>query len=186
MPHIATVTDRFRRPLPRVLERWACVVVPLAALSLSGCAGGQAPPATPAAPSVSEQMRFGVAMAQRGLWREALFRFEQAELLAGEDPEVLGNVAVALEATGDFDRALTYYKRALAADPVNRELKRNYARFVEFYQSFRPAAAKAALAGGANPTAEAAPPAGPGSPPPSPPSAGAPPPAAGGGGSLAP
>jgi Flp pilus assembly protein TadD len=83
-------------------------------------------------------MEFGVKMAQRGLWSEALFRFEQAQRQAPGDPRVLNNLAVAYEATGQFDKALASYQQALQAAPTNRELRRNYARFVEFYQSFRP------------------------------------------------
>ncbi len=85
-----------------------------------------------------EQLAFGVDMAKRGLWSEALFRFKRASQLRPGDPSILNNVAVAYEAVGDFDRALEAYKRALKADPGNRELKQNYSRFVEFYQSFRP------------------------------------------------
>ena len=88
--------------------------------------------------TASEQMAFGVDMAKRGLWREALFRFQRARQLDPNLPRVLNNLAVAYEAVGDFDRALEHYKMALAADPSNRDLKKNYARFVEFYQSFRP------------------------------------------------
>lgn len=88
--------------------------------------------------TAAEQMSFGVDMAKRGLWREALFRFQRARQLDPNLPRVLNNLAVAYEAVGDFDRALEHYKMALAADPSNRDLKKNYARFVEFYQSFRP------------------------------------------------
>jgi Tfp pilus assembly protein PilF len=84
------------------------------------------------------QVQFGVDMAQRGLWSEALFRFRQAEKLGDNRASVLNNIAVAYEALGQFDQAQTYYKKALDSDPRNVGLKRNYSRFVEFYQSFKP------------------------------------------------
>lgn len=77
-------------------------------------------------------------MAQRGLWSEALFRFRQADRATPGDPQVLNNLAVAYEAVGLFDEALETYKSALKLDPANRELRRNYARFIEFYQAFKP------------------------------------------------
>jgi tetratricopeptide (TPR) repeat protein len=77
-------------------------------------------------------------MAQRGLWSEALFRFRQAERLGDNRASVLNNIAVAYEALGLFDQAQIYYKKALDQDPRNVGLKRNYSRFVEFYQSFKP------------------------------------------------
>lgn len=89
--------------------------------------------------TAEEQMAFGVDMAKRGLWREALFRFQRARQLDPDTPRVLNNMAVAFEAVGDFDRALEYYKLALESDSGNKDLRKNYARFVEFYQSFRPA-----------------------------------------------
>jgi tetratricopeptide (TPR) repeat protein len=77
-------------------------------------------------------------MAGRGLWNEALFRFKQAEKSQPGNPRILNNLAVAYEAVGLFDEALEYYKRALKADSSSREVKRNYSRFVEFYQAFKP------------------------------------------------
>lgn len=85
-----------------------------------------------------DQVDFGVEMAQRGLWSEALFRFRQAERLQGENTAVLNNLAVTHEALGNFEEALSYYQKALRLEPSNRSLKRNYSRFVEFYQSFKP------------------------------------------------
>jgi tetratricopeptide (TPR) repeat protein len=95
--------------------------------------GGRAAPHTAAS-----QMRFGVRMAEKGLWSEAIFRFQQAEGLGGgTDPQVLNNLAVASEALGRFEDALGYYRRALELAPGNRELKANYDRFVSFYESYR-------------------------------------------------
>ena len=88
--------------------------------------------------TAEEQLAFGVDMAKRGLWREALFRFQRARQLEPSQPRVLNNLAVAYEAVGEFESALEHYKMALQADPGNRDLKKNYARFVEFYQSFKP------------------------------------------------
>ncbi len=91
-----------------------------------------------AASGAESQLAFGVQMAKRGLWNEALFRFEEADRLEPGNPKILNNLAVACEAVGRFDEALDYYRRALSGDPANRDLKRNYASFLEFYQGFRP------------------------------------------------
>lgn len=90
----------------------------------------------------AEQLNFGVKMAQRGLWSEALFRFKQAERLRPGDSRVLNNMAVAYEALGNFEKALDYYQDAIKSDPTNKDLKRNYSRFVEFYRAFKPAEQK--------------------------------------------
>src|SRR5688572_31923232 len=102
-------------------------------LLLTGTAAAHAA----AAPSVGSQLKFGVEMAQRGLWNEALFRFRQAERLSPEDVSVLNNLAVAYEALGQFEEALQHYQRALRVDANSRDLKRNYARFSEVFQSYQ-------------------------------------------------
>lgn len=84
------------------------------------------------------QMRFGTEMAQRGLWNEALFRFKRALELDPDRAEIYNNLAVAYEALGLFDEALENYRKGLRLAPGDKGLKRNYARFVEFYQRFRP------------------------------------------------
>ncbi len=121
--------------------------------ALAGCSG------VSASGRAQEQIDFGVAMAKQGLWSEALFRFERASRLDPNDYRVLNNLAVAYEATGEFDRALDVYKQALRVQPDNRDLRRNYARFVEFYQSFHPSGEKAAEgAAGTAPDSTATPP----------------------------
>lgn len=87
--------------------------------------------------NAATQLSFGVNMARRGLWQEALFRFREAERLDPRNPHVENNLGVAYEAAGDFDHALLYYKKAISLAPESREVKANYTRFVEFYQGFK-------------------------------------------------
>lgn len=125
-----------RRRTPRFhLARISLVllILPSAAL-LSACAGTGG---IGGAHGADDQLEFGVRMAQRGLWSEALFRFEKARQLDPGNPKVLNNLAVALEAAGRYDEALEAYRAALDASPGNRELEANYARFLDFYESFR-------------------------------------------------
>lgn len=85
-----------------------------------------------------QQLAFGIEMAKRGLWNEAVFRFSRVLEQRPGDVRVLNNIAVAYEAVGEFDLALEHYRRALEGDSANRDLRRNYAQFVEFYESLRP------------------------------------------------
>lgn len=102
------------------------------AAAVAACSGGPSPV------DPRSQLDFGVEMARRSLWSEALFRFRQAQVEQPSNPRILNNMAVAYEALGQFEQALESYQQALRLDPGNRELKRNYARFVEFYQGFKP------------------------------------------------
>ena len=114
----------------RTLGPYLLLLVSL--LGLATCAARK-PPETPQA-----QLEFGVEMARRGLWSEALFRFRQAERANPSDPRILNNLAVAYEALGRFEDALEQYQKAIKADRGNRELRRNYSRFIEFYRAFKP------------------------------------------------
>jgi tetratricopeptide (TPR) repeat protein len=104
----------------------------LTALFLLSAAGGWARP-NPAA----SQLSFGVDMARRGLWNEALFRFQEAEKIEPDNPRIQSNLAVAYEASGKFDQALASYQKALKLAPNDKGIRTNYARFVEFYQGFK-------------------------------------------------
>jgi Flp pilus assembly protein TadD len=92
------------------------------------------------------QIAFGSAVAKKGLWREAAFRYEQAIQKEPSNARAHNNLAVALEAGGDFARALTEYKKALELDPNNNYIRRNYARFAEFYTSYTKTTGKATSA----------------------------------------
>lgn len=108
--------------------RWVALLG--AAVVLLSCASQKT------AVSAREQMRQGVEAAVAGLWQEAAFRFERARALEGEKPELLNNLAVAYEALGRYEEALATYKRALELAPGNTRIRRNYARFAEFYASY--------------------------------------------------
>jgi tetratricopeptide (TPR) repeat protein len=131
-----------------ILKRAATFSLFLAVI-LAACGSRYGRPDKPAS-----QLAFGVEMARRGLWSEALFRFHQAESLDPRNPRVLNNLGVAYEATGDYDKALGYYKQALQIDPNNRELRANYGRFVEFYQAFQGKEGKDKKTGGSQPAAK--------------------------------
>lgn len=122
-------------------------LVALTALLAAGLVGFAAASPLSARDSASEaQLTFGVKMAQQGLWNEALFRFHQAEKADPANARIRNNLAVAYEATGDFEKALAYYKQALEATPNDRTMRGNYARFVEFYQAYKGGKAKPAAA----------------------------------------
>ena len=124
---------------PRVPWCLAAAFVLLAVSVACSSSGSQA--VTTGGPSLNSEVDFGVSMAKRGLWAEALFRFQQDDKDRPNDPEILNNMAVAYEAVGQFEEALETYKRALQAGPTNSDLKRNYSAFIAFYQSYRPDAA---------------------------------------------
>jgi Flp pilus assembly protein TadD len=90
------------------------------------------------------QIAFGSEVARKGLWREAAFRFEQAIAREPGNARAHNNLAVALEATGEFARALAEYKKALDLGPNDSYIRRNYARFAEFYTSYTRTTGKAA------------------------------------------
>jgi Flp pilus assembly protein TadD len=91
----------------------------------------------------ASQIAFGADVARKGLWREAAFRFEQAVAKEPNNPRAHNNLAVALEASGEFARALAEYKKALELDPNDNYIRRNYARFAEFYTSYTRTTGKA-------------------------------------------
>jgi len=80
------------------------------------------------------QDNFGVQMARTNLWREAQFRFQRAVELNPQNAMAHNNLAVALEANGDFEKARREYLEALKLDKGNQFIQKNYSRFTEFLQ----------------------------------------------------
>lgn len=101
-----------------------------AALALACASGGGT------ARSVERDVTEGVKVARLGYWQEAMFRFSRANAAAPDDEVILNNLAVAQEALGRYDEALASYKAALKKAPKNAAIRKNYARFAEFFTSY--------------------------------------------------
>ena len=121
------VARRFVRPFARLFVITLLCAVPFALPARADSVDKEA----------KAQLGFGVDMAKRGLWNEALFRFEQVKKLRPSDPKALNNLAVAYEAVGRFDDAEVLYREAEKIAPANRDIKKNFARFREFLNQFR-------------------------------------------------
>ena len=81
--------------------------------------------------SSANQIKFGIEVAQKGLWQEARFRFEKAVTLDPESAPALNNLAIALEQQGDFDKARAAYEQALKLKPGDVYIQQNYDLFRE-------------------------------------------------------
>lgn len=81
-----------------------------------------------------EQVAFGIEVAQRGLWREASYRWAKAVELDPKNPSARNNLAVAYEQAGEFDLANEEYERALELDADNLYIRQNYELFREAYE----------------------------------------------------
>jgi Flp pilus assembly protein TadD len=78
-----------------------------------------------------KQVEFGIAVAQRGLWREAIYRWERATQIDPTYTAALNNLAIAYEHEGELDKARTAYEKALELEPGNTLVKQNYELFRE-------------------------------------------------------
>lgn len=90
-----------------------------------------APLAADARSDAKKQVEFGIAVAQRGLWREAIYRWERATQIDPKYAEALNNLAIAYEHEGELDKARVAYEKALELEPDNALIKQNYELFKE-------------------------------------------------------
>src|SRR5947208_11218622 len=77
------------------------------------------------------QVDFGVNVAQRGLWREAIYRWERAVEIDPTYAAAYNDLAVAYEHEGQLEKARQAYDKALALDPNNTQIRQNYELFKE-------------------------------------------------------
>ena len=77
------------------------------------------------------QVAFGISVAQRGLWREAIYRWERAIEIDPTYGAALNNLAVAYEHEGQLDKARQAYEKALVVEPNNTQIRQNYELFKE-------------------------------------------------------
>jgi Tfp pilus assembly protein PilF len=79
------------------------------------------------------QVAFGIQVAQKGLWRDATMRFENATVADPTYASAWNNVAIGYEVASRFEEARRAYEKALELDPKNEFIKTNYASFREIY-----------------------------------------------------
>jgi Tfp pilus assembly protein PilF len=90
-----------------------------------------APLAADARTDAKKQIEFGISVAQRGLWREAIYRWERAAQIDPSYAAAQNNLAIAYEHEGDLDKARAAYEKALELEPNNAFIKQNYELFKE-------------------------------------------------------
>ena len=80
-----------------------------------------------------EQVEFGIAVAEKGLWKEATFRWEKAVEIDNTYASAWNNLGIAYEQQGRFDDAKKAYDKAIKLDPENQMIRQNYDLFREIY-----------------------------------------------------
>jgi len=78
-----------------------------------------------------KQVDFGINVAQRGLWREAIYRWEKATQIDPTYVAAFNDLAIGYEHEGQLDKARKAYEKALELDPNNSQILQNYELFKE-------------------------------------------------------
>ena len=77
------------------------------------------------------QVDFGIAVAQKGLWKEAIYRWERASKIDPDYAAAWNNLGIAYEQQGLFAEAREAYEVALDLEQNNIMLQQNYDLFRE-------------------------------------------------------
>jgi superkiller protein 3 len=105
--------------------RWLKALVVMGAVALA------APAWADARSNAREQVEFGINVAQRGLWREAIYRWEKAVEIDPMYAAAYNDLGIAYEHEGQLDKARKAYEKALALEPNNAQIRQNYDLFKE-------------------------------------------------------
>jgi len=89
------------------------------------------PLAADARDDAKKQIEFGISVAQRGLWREAIYRWERAAQIDPTYAAAHNNLAIAYEHEGELEKARAAYEKASELEPNNAFIKQNYELFKE-------------------------------------------------------
>jgi Tfp pilus assembly protein PilF len=76
-------------------------------------------------------VKFGIEVAQKSLWKSALYHWEKAVEIDPTYAAAFNNLAVAYEHEGMFEKARKAYDQAMALDPKNASIRQNYEFFKE-------------------------------------------------------
>jgi type IV pilus assembly protein PilF len=105
--------------------------VPVVALVACVATVAASPSFADAKSEAKTQVEFGINVAQRGLWREAIYRWEKATELDPSYAAAYNDLAVAYEHEGQLDKARKAYEKAIELDPNNTQVRQNYELFKE-------------------------------------------------------
>ena len=107
----------------------------MTALRLIACAAAVLVSASPAHADArrdaKEQVAFGISVAQRGLWREAIYRWEKAIEIDPTYAAAHNDLAIAYEHEGQLDKARKAYEKAIQLEPDNIQIRQNFELFKE-------------------------------------------------------
>lgn len=96
------------------------------------CSWLAAPPASADVRGDSRaQVEFGIAAAQKDLWKEALYRWQRAVQIDPTYAAAYNNLAIGFEHEGKFEDARKAYEKALELEPNNQLIQQNYDLFKE-------------------------------------------------------
>jgi Tfp pilus assembly protein PilF len=79
------------------------------------------------------QVEFGISVAAKGLWKEAIYRWERATQIDPTYGAAFNNLAVAYEHEGQLEKAGEAYERALKLEPNNAMVRQNFELFKEIH-----------------------------------------------------
>ena len=102
-----------------------------ATLAVSAVVVSASPALADARNDAKAQVAFGINVAQRGLWREAIYRWEKAVELDPSYAAAFNDLAITYEHEGQLDKARKAYEKALDLAPNNPEIKQNFELFKE-------------------------------------------------------
>ena len=104
---------------------------PVVALVAFAATVAAAPSFADAKSDAKSQVEFGINVAQRGLWREAIYRWQKATELDPTYVAAYNDLAIAYEHEGQLDKARKAYEKAIELDPNNTQVRQNYELFKE-------------------------------------------------------
>jgi Tfp pilus assembly protein PilF len=107
------------------------LAIALASITFTSAFTSAAPALADARSEAKAQVEFGINVAQRGLWREAIYRWERAVEIDPTYAAAYNDLAIAYEHEGQLEKARKAYEKALELEPDNTQVRQNYELFKE-------------------------------------------------------
>src|SRR5262249_13054546 len=120
-------SDRY----PVMTRVWPIVVASVGVVLSAAVPSSAADTGAKARSQARTEVEFGMQVAQRGLWREAIYRWEKAVEVDPTYAAAFNDLAIAYEHEGQLDKARKAYEKALELDPNNSQIRQNYELFKE-------------------------------------------------------